>query len=256
MNTEKSNKVAMMQPTFLPWQGYFELINNADTFIFLDDFQYSVGSFHNRNRLFISYNQADYVTVPVNKKISFKKALNLVPTPVDVYWKKQICKTITYNYQKAPFFHDIWDTMYPALARQYSQLAELNISLIKTICSILKIQKNFVLSSTLTKSGQRSQEVYSILKSTNASSYLCANGAFEYMLEDKIFPNEIPVLFQNYQPKPYNQINSKKFIPYLSILDALFNIGPEETLKLVEHGTEKWLSWDERHTQFMEQNNE
>ena len=64
-------KVAMMQPTFLPWQGYFELIYQADCFIFLDDFQFSVQSYHQRNRLFVNRDQVGWYTVPVKKSNAF-----------------------------------------------------------------------------------------------------------------------------------------------------------------------------------------
>ena len=64
-------KVAMMQPTFLPWQGFFELILKSDKFIFLDDFQLSVQSHQTRNKLFVGKNQVGYYLVPIQKSISY-----------------------------------------------------------------------------------------------------------------------------------------------------------------------------------------
>ena len=66
------------------------------------------------------------------------------------------------------------------------------------------------------------------------------------MSEDKFNFKEYPSLFQNYNPKPYKQIHSETFVPYLSILDALYNIGPNETFNLIKVGTEKWLTPNER----------
>lgn len=77
------------------------------------------------------------------------------------------------------------------------------------------------------------------------TTYLSAFGSFEYMKQDNYDYKKYPVLFQHYKPKPYKQIHSKEFIPYLSILDALFNIGAEATLQLIKMGTEKWLTFEE-----------
>ena len=79
-----------------------------------------------------------------------------------------------------------------------------------------------------------------------ATDYLCARGAFDYMLEDKVFPVEhINICFQDFKPKEYLQIGSpNKFVPYLSVIDALMNIGAEKTAELIKNGTETWLPWD------------
>ena len=80
-----------------------------------------------------------------------------------------------------------------------------------------------------------------------ADIYYCAKGSFDYMLSDGVFPvNDIEVLFQDHRPEPYKQIGSKEtFIPFLSVLDALFNVGPEMTIEHITHGTQKWMTWDE-----------
>lgn len=246
-------KTAMMQPTFLPWLGYFELIDKADTFIFLDDFQYSVGSFHNRNRLFVNLERVKYITLPVSKKHFFMTPLNQLPILAELNWKAQFIRTVAYNYHKTPFFEIVWEKLKPVFMEEYRFLAEMNMALIKALCSLLGIEKNFLLSSDIDKSGQRSELVYNILKSVQASCYFSASGSFGYMLEDKIFPCGLPVLFQNHIPKPYKQYHSKEFVPYLSVLDALFNVGPEMTLQLIRGGTEKWLTWEERLIQYEEQ---
>ncbi len=251
MNIEKLNKVAMMQPTFLSWQGYFELIHKADTFIFLDDFQYRKRSFHARNRIFVSKEKIDYAIIPLQRAMH-NPNLNQINVLNDCYWLEKFLKRLE-TYKKTLYYDQLILPIKNVLAEKSLSLADYNINIIKLLCNILNINAQFLLSSQFSITTQRSQRIYDLLKECGASCYLCANGSFEYMLEDKIFPNEIPVLFQNYQPKPYKQMHSKEFIPYLSILDALFNVGPEETLNLIQNGTEKWLTWDERHVQFKEQ---
>ena len=87
-----------------------------------------------------------------------------------------------------------------------------------------------------------------LLRWCKASCYFCAQGSFDYMLEDGIFPViDVEVLFQDFQPKNYKQIGSpESFIPFLSVLDALMNIGLEHTGELIKDGTGKWLTWEER----------
>ena len=84
-----------------------------------------------------------------------------------------------------------------------------------------------------------------ILRAVDADVYLSAHGSFEYMYNDKIFPvKDIEVLFQNHIPKVYKQNRSNKFIPFLSMLDALFNLG-EQGIRNILYGTDRWLTWDE-----------
>ena len=88
MELVNDKKVAMMQPSFLPWQGLFELIYKSDKFIFLDDFQFSVQSHHTRNKLFINKNKVDYYNVPVQKSKFFEANLNVVKPVDNNQWKK------------------------------------------------------------------------------------------------------------------------------------------------------------------------
>lgn len=243
-------KVAMMQPTFLPWQGLFELILDSDKFIFLDDFQVSIQSHHTRNKLFINKNQVDYYNVPIQKSKCFGMSLNKTIIVDNNFWKQKILKRLSNVYAKAPYFKIIYPIIENWLLSDYNSLAELNINCIKTICEILNIKKEFLYSSDFTKetnsTSTRTQHVIELLNWSKADTYLCAYGSFDYMKDDNYNYEKYPVLFQNYIPKPYKQIHSKEFVPYLSILDALLNIGSNETLELIKHGTEKWLNFEER----------
>ncbi|WP_207682912.1 WbqC family protein [Desulfonema magnum] len=236
----------MMQPTFLPWQGYFELIYKADVFIFLDDFQFSVQGYHQRNRLFINKNKADWHTVPIDKKSSFKKALNETKINENIPWRKKMWKRIKQNYGKTPYFDMIALFLEKWLLSTYNSLAEQNMIFIRYVCESFAWKRKFVLSSSYPSEKKRSEHVVELLRRCNAKQYYCAYGSFDYMLEDKVFPlDDIDVFFQNYDPRPYKQILSDNFIPYLSVLDALFNIGFDATADLIVNGTEKWMTWED-----------
>jgi hypothetical protein len=238
--------VAMMQPSFLPWLGYFELIYKSDIFILLDDFQFSVQSYHQRNRLFVNKGQVDWYTVPVKKSSSFQKPLNDTQINENIPWRIKSWKRIQQNYAKAPYFKPYADSMEQWLLSPAVNLAEQNIAFIKLICEIFRIERVFLKSSEFSSKKNRSEHVVELLQWANASSYYCANGSFDYMFQDHVFPiSDVEVLFQNFTPIPYPQIGSPdKFIPYLCVIDALFNIGPDKTLRLIKEGTSEWLTWE------------
>lgn len=238
-------KVAMMQPTFLPWQGFFELIINCDKFIFLDDFQFSVQSHHTRNKLFVGKNQVNYYSVPVQKNKSFEQPLNEVLVVENKQWKNKLLRTLEYNYKKTPFFEQIYPNLEKVLNSDKKILSDLNISLIIEFCNLMNIEKEFLYSSDFSHETQsqshRSKRIIELLEWAGAEQYLSAHGSFEYMLEDSFDFEKYNVIFQNYIPKPYIQMHSVDFVPYLSVLDALFNVGPNGTLDLIKNGTKKWL---------------
>lgn len=241
-------KVSMMQPGFMPWQGLFELIYKSDTFVFLDDFQFSVQSWNQRNRLFVNKNQIDWYTVPVQKTVSFMAPLNQTIINESVPWRVKMWKRIQQNYSKAPYFAEISRFVEKWLLQEMGSLAAQNIAFINLVCELIGFNREFRLSSKYSSRLRRSQKVLELLRWCKASRYFCAKGSFDYMLEDGIFPViDVEVLFQDFQAKNYKQIGSpESFIPFLSVLDTLMNIGPEHTGELIKNGTEKWLSWEER----------
>ncbi|MCX9081611.1 MAG: WbqC family protein [Candidatus Methanoperedens sp.] len=240
-------KVAMMQPAFIPWQGFFELIHNSDVFIFLDDFQFSAQSYHQRNRLFVNKDRIDWYIVPVQKSISFKLPLNQTITNETTFWRKKMWKRIQQNYSGAKYYYEFAPFIEKWLSTPMESLAAQNIAFIKYVCEQLDIRPEFRLSSQYPSGSHRSVRVVELLRSCHADSYFCAKGSFLYMLEDGIFPlHDIAVFFQDFQPGSYQQIGSPgKFIQHLSIIDALMNIGAEGTAELVKKGTRKWLTWEE-----------
>jgi len=243
-------KVGMMQPAFLPWQGLFELILKSDKFIFSNDYQYCPKSHHTRNKLFVSKNQVDFYIIPVQKPGRVEAGLNEILIVEDSKWKEKLLRTFEFNYQKAPYYSEIIGGLQEIINSDLKTLAEMNIAIIKYLCKILNIETTFLYSSDFSKetssNSVRTQRVVELFEWAGADEYLCAFGSFDYMKEDGYDYKKYPVIFQNYIPKLYTQIHSKEFVPYLSVLDALFNIGGEQTLELIKSGTEHWLTWDER----------
>jgi hypothetical protein len=244
-------KVSGMQPAFMPWQGYFELIDEADVFVLCDDFQYESQSWQRRNRLFVAKNQVDWYGAQIHVRGCSQAPINAVPVDDSEKWRVGIWRRLEYNYHKAPYFEEVAPSVREWLFGQYRSLAELNQAFIELACRQLGIETQIRLSSQSVSDSRRSERVIDLLQWCGATTYLCATGSFEYMASDGLFQNcDIEVLFQDFRPRPYRQIGSPEdFVPNLSVLDALLNVGPAATLELIRHGTPKWLTWAAREGQ-------
>ena len=238
--------VAMMQPTFLPWQGFFELIREADRFIFLDDFQFCKRSWHQRNRLFGGGGRVEWYTVP-HKAGSCYAPLNQTQIADEQPWRKKTWQCLRLNYGKTPFFPVLAPQLEKWLLTPSESLAEFNIGFISWACNLLELRPEFRRSSERPSELKRSERNLDLLRWCGADTYFSARGSFEYMRTDGIFPTaEVRVVFQDYHPRPYPQAGTKgEFVPSLSILDALLNIGPQATAKLLAGGTPRRLEWEE-----------
>jgi hypothetical protein len=236
----------MMQPAFMPWLGFFELVLQSDCFICLDDFQFSVQSYQQRNRLFVNGDRVGWCTVPVRKG-SFLAPLNRTLFAEEPAWRRKLWRRIEANYAHAAYFGELSAWLHDWLFGEYSSLADQNIAFIRDVCALLRITPEFRHSSEHPSDAARSWRVLDLLRWCGADCYLSARGSFEYMQNDGVFPVEgVTVQFQDFECRPYRQVAiSDGFVPYLSTVDALFNVGPEETLRLVRHGTKHWSSWDE-----------
>ncbi len=245
--TLAEHDTAMMQPSFLPWLGFFELLWMSDVFILLDDFQFSVQSYHQRNRMFVNRGQADWVTVPVLKTVSFGSPLNRTQINESLPWRQKTWKRIEHNYSRAPFFAVLAPRIQAWLLAPAASLAEQNSAFLMLVCDLLGIKREVRRSSELPSEAHRSHRVTELLRSVRAGRYFCARGSFEYMHEDGVFPlPDVEVLFQGFRTRPYPQVGSPgAFVCSLSVLDALLNAGPDGTLDLIIGGTDRWSTWED-----------
>jgi hypothetical protein len=156
-------------------------------------------------------------------------------------------KRLQQNYSKTAYFKNFFPSLEKWLLTEASSLAEQNIELISMLSKHLGLTPEFRRSSELGSRAERSDRVLELLRWSGANSYYCARGSFAYMETDGVFPVPgIEVLFQNFHPQPYPQLGSQDgFIPFLSILDAIFNVGALKSAELVRAGTAHWNSWGE-----------
>lgn len=218
--------VSIMQPTFLPWVGYFYMISKSDLFIFLDDVQFERRSFQSRNKILVG-NTSKIITVPVNSKNKFNQLIKETEVNYDQDWTKKHLKTIYLNYCKHKFFSEIFKILEEIFIQKEKQLVNLNTNLIKSICNYLEIKTNFNFSSNFKIKKNKEEKILELIKLSGGTEYLTSPKTKNYLGQNGEFlsKNNIKVYFLDYECKIYDQKNSDEFIGYLSIIDLLFNHG-------------------------------
>jgi hypothetical protein len=227
---------AIMQPTYLPWPGYFELISAVDVFVVYDHVQFVRKSWHHRNRIRGS-NGEIMLSVPV-KKTAQSTPISMVEISYDAKEPlKEHWKSISMAYQKAKFFKEYAAGFEEIFNKKHSLLCELNLALIKIICGILKLEVEFISSQGLHLEDAalgKTERVANICHKTGIDFLYDANGAKSF-LDAKVFEIEnIQVEFQSYSFPEYHQVYHP-FIPYLSVIDLIFNEG-SKALEILKSG--------------------
>jgi WbqC-like protein family len=238
-------RVALMQPTFLPWQGYFALIAAADVFVLLDDFQFVRRSFHHRNRLYFLNEGAATVSVPVVHAAGGNEPpLSQARTTIDAKWRRHLKAKLDHAYRSAAFHAQLRPAVDEWIDTEWPSLAEMNIAFIRHAAALCGFAPEWRRSSEVGALGQRSERNVDLLQRVGARTYLAARGSLDYMVDDGVFPVDgIDVVFQEFVPVSYAQRNAPAFESHLSILDALFEIGPAETREIVLAGQRAWVPW-------------
>ena len=220
-------RLAISQPTFIPWAGYFSLIDYVDEFIYFDNVQFVKRSWMQRNKIKIN-DKEFFLTVSVNSKNKYLQKINEVKIDYINFDVDKILKTIQMNYSKSKYFEQYYDLILSIFKKRKIYLVDLNIDLIDEICKILSIKtKKTSISKLLDDLSEKNINLLkTICEYRNCNEYVSTIGAKDYMGDiDKFSNTNIKIKFFKYANKEYKQLG-KKFIPYLSILDLLFNEGP------------------------------
>ncbi len=217
-----------MQPHYFPWSGYFNLIFKSDKFIFLDDAQYSKGSWHSKNFIVVN-NQKYTLSVPLVKSpLSTKIKDKIIDQKNN--WKKKQVKTISQSYSRHEFSNDLNELLDFFYNFETFNLSRLNIEIIKYISNKLNIKNDFLCSSEFNFKEKRTKKILKILKKINAKEYLSAAGAEKYLKDDNFLQlSDINLVFNNFVAARYNQSFQKKFVQNLSIVDVIANLGWKNT---------------------------
>ena len=224
--------VAIHQPEYLPWLGFFKKMMNVELFVFLDDVQFRKKGWQNRNRIRIN-DGTTLLSIPVHTH-SYPK-INEVTIDNEKNWSIRHKKSILYNYARAPYFDEIKDFIESIFEKKFQYLVDLNTEIIKFIMNELEIKSKIVFSSELEISKKDSDRVLDICKAVGADHYITGTFWAESNLRVEEFKkSNIDVEFQKFQHPIYKQIHGE-FIPEMSIIDLLFNECRKESKKILQN---------------------
>lgn len=227
--------VAIHQPNFLPWMGYFEKIARADVFVLLDNAQFpkTGGVWTNRVQMIVNGRPA-WLTVPVVRSFHGVRAIMDIYINEQTEWREHILKTIQMNYARAPYFDRIFPLLSKIVNNPESNLAHYNVCSIRALCDVLDLDTNhLVLGSSLATAGTSTDLLISITMSVGGRSYLCGGGANGYQEDENFGRSGVELIYQDFEHPKYPQVNTQSFVSGLSIIDALMNCGEAETRKLI-----------------------
>lgn len=233
-----------MQPTYLPWLGYFDLIDQSDIFVFLDTVQFEKQSWQQRNRIKVQH-ELHWLSVPVFRSGNSTKSICDMEVIYSPAFPKKHISTIEQNYSRTPYFKKYFSELIEIYESGEMNLSLLNERFISWIAQSMGIKTRLVKSSDMLCRGKRSELLVKICKEVGASDYLSPPGSVGYLLEDQEFFKEqgIAISVQNYEHPSYQQINPP-FVPYASTLDLLFNEG-DHSLEVIKSGRRSCLSLQE-----------
>ena len=219
-------KLAIAQPTYFPWLGYFYLIFKSDKFIFLNDVKMegkgTSKGWQRRNKIKCSYNLETFITIPTTNK-SKNQLINEVDIIEKKYFEKHLEK-IKQEYKKTMYFDEIFSFLKSIYKKEIYNLSELNIYIIKTICKKSSINIDYEISSNLKTTSSKTEKLIEICKKFKSKHYISTPGSKAYLNESLFKNNDIKLEYINYPTFVYKQ-DSRKFLNKLSVIDFLFNNG-------------------------------
>ena len=218
--------IGILQPGYLPWLGFFQQLDRSDVFVVYDDVQYDKNGWRNRNRIKTA-NGPQWLTVPVSADFSNRPPINAVKINNDTDWRRKHLLSIRQNYSQAPFFRDYIGVFEEIFSRPCELLADLDMALIVELARRLGLGgKRIVRSSELGVPGQRVERLIAICKNLGADTFYEGAAGRDYIQTADFEAQGIKLEFQDYKHPVYKQLYGE-FIPQLSIVDLLFNCGPE-----------------------------
>ena len=228
-------KIGIMQPTFVPWAGYFGLIKFVDKFVFLDDVQFDSRSWQQRNKIY-NNNSSTWLTVPVVKKNLQNQKIFDVKIDLNSNFKKKHIKQIHHNYTKAKYFKKYITFFEELYSKDFKYLSDMNIYFIKEICNLIDIRSEFFISKNLDVDGNKSEKLINICNKLKVKKYISVEGSRNYLQADsELFLNEkIDLIYFGYNEVKYD-VFYNNFYPKLSIIDIIFNCG-ENSKKIIIEG--------------------
>jgi WbqC-like protein family len=217
-------KVVIHQPQYFPYPGFFNKIQQADVFVVMDDAQYDK-RFTNRNRILDPHGPV-WLSVPINKAQRFLPNREIeINNSLD--WREEHWKRLLISYSNSPHFDLYRNELEAIYSSQWYKLIDLNLATLRKCAEWLGITTNFILESELGVSTKRTERILDVCDSLKADTYVSGPGGHNYLQEDLFAKRGIKLEYQEFRPLPYRQRFAKDFVPNLSIIDLLANLGDD-----------------------------
>ena len=219
-------KIAILQSNYIPWKGYFDIIASVDEFILYDDMQYTRGDWRNRNKIMTPQGPL-WLTIPVQTKGRFYQKINEARV-VDHDWIDKHWKGIQMNYARAQYFDQYKERIRAVYenCREEEFLSQINYRFIMEICDILDIHTKISWSSDYHLTDGKTERLVRLVKDAGGDFYLSGPAAKDYIVEEYFQREHIELAWMDYSGYPeYTQLSSQ-FEHGVSILDLIFNTGP------------------------------
>lgn len=225
--------VTIMQPTYLPWIGYFDLMDNADVFVLFDTVQFEKQAWQQRNRIKTSENTARWLSVPVKQDLG--QRIRDVTIDISNPWRRKHWGSIEQYYKRAPYWKPYSEGLAEIYAQPWDSLYNLNFTVINFLKDQIGITTRLVQASDIPVSGEKVGLLVNICHNLTADVYLSPVRAADYIEKDNIFADEgITLQYHQYTHPVYPQLFGE-FLPYMSMIDLLFNQGPK-SLEIIRSG--------------------
>jgi len=227
-------KLAIMQPYFFPYIGYFQLINYVDTFVFYDDVNYIKQGWINRNNIVVKNNKFLF-TIPLENPSSFSKINEInICDKLFYKWKRKFLLTIEQSYKNAPYFKPVYELINKCLSFEGVKISEFSVMSVMLVCDYLNLDTKMIATSSKYKNNQlRAQDrVIDICLAENATSYINPIGGKELYSKTTFDENGIELKILHSKSKSYKQFG-EEFMGSLSIIDVLMFNSIEETKVLL-----------------------
>jgi hypothetical protein len=228
-------KLAIMQPYFFPYIGYFQLINAVDKFVIYDNIEFTKKGWINRNRILVN-GRDEFITLPLKKDSDYLHVCQRYLADSFTNDKQKILRKIKESYRKAPYFDDAYQVIEEVFNFNNFNLFEFVFNSIKLICNYLDIRTQFSISSGVDiNHNLKSQEkVLAICQALNASKYVNPIGGFNLYEKENFVKKNIELYFLQTLSVQYRQ-NIEEFIPWLSIIDVIMFNHKEEVQRIISN---------------------
>lgn len=215
--------VAIHQPDYISWLGYYYKMSRSDVFVYLDNCQFSNDNFHHWNRLKTPQGFCR-VKVPVEQHLG--DPINRVRTRDELGWKEKHLRTIEMNYARARHYQDFYPRFREMLLADYPSLADMNITINTEIARNFGFTMPLLKASDLPVTSLHEQRVLDIITYLGGDVYISGHGAEAYQTEEHFTERGIRLVYTDYVPIEYRQLWPQAgFVPYMSVLDYIFNCG-------------------------------